>query len=159
MVDGFRLAEVLRDTEPEVFDALTSLSWVFSNRHRETDYRFSGPLIELDAAGHITEIRNTGFLRADPDMAEADIPRAYAAVARFAQIARDRKYVCRYPFRSGDMIAFDNRRILHGRDSFDPNGGVRRLQGCYMERDELFSRLRVLSRRQRARNSPVPPRP
>ncbi|MBT8408164.1 MAG: TauD/TfdA family dioxygenase [Alphaproteobacteria bacterium] len=158
MVDGFAIAEALRDSEPEVFDALSRLPWVFSNRHADTDYRFSGPLIETGADGKITEIRNTGFLRAEPDMNDTDIPRAYAAVARFAERARDPAFVCRYPFRKGDMVAFDNRRILHGRDAFDPNGGTRRLQGCYMERDELFSRLRVLSRRRRARQGSFAPR-
>ena len=44
------------------------------------------------------------------------------------------------------MVAFDNRRVLHGRREFDPNSGARHLQGTYLDRDMLASRLRVLAR-------------
>ena len=38
----------------------------------------------------------------------------------------------------------DNHRVLHGRTAFDADSGRRHLQGCYVDRDELRSRLRVL---------------
>jgi gamma-butyrobetaine dioxygenase len=40
----------------------------------------------------------------------------------------------------------DNRRVMHGRTGFS-GGGARHLQSCYIERDELVSRLTVLERR------------
>lgn len=47
---------------------------------------------------------------------------------------------------AGEMVVFDNRRVLHGRDAFDPQSGSRYLHGCYVDRGEFESRLRVLSR-------------
>jgi gamma-butyrobetaine dioxygenase len=44
------------------------------------------------------------------------------------------------------MMAFDNVRVLHGREGFDPNTGRRHLQGCYLDRDHVLSRLRLLDR-------------
>jgi gamma-butyrobetaine dioxygenase len=44
------------------------------------------------------------------------------------------------------MLTFDNRRVLHGRTAFDPNSGPRHLQGTYLDRDLVLSRLRVLDR-------------
>ncbi len=44
------------------------------------------------------------------------------------------------------MVVFDNRRVLHGREAFDPASGYRRLLGCYVDRGEWDSRIRVLSR-------------
>jgi gamma-butyrobetaine dioxygenase len=44
------------------------------------------------------------------------------------------------------MSAFDNHRILHGRTAFDDSGGRRHFQGCYVEREEVISRIRVLER-------------
>ena len=146
MVDGFAVAEAMRAEDPASFDAMTTLPWVFSNRHRDSDYRFSGPIIELNRQGQVVETRCTSFLRAFPDMDQRDQPRAYAALRRYMAMVRSERFLCRTLFRPGDLVLFDNRRILHGRDSFDPQGGVRRLEGCYMERDELFSRLRVLAR-------------
>jgi len=44
------------------------------------------------------------------------------------------------------MSAFDNRRVLHGRAAFDETGGRRHFQGCYVEREEVTSRIAVLER-------------
>ena len=46
----------------------------------------------------------------------------------------------------GTMSAFDNRRVLHGRAAFDEQGGRRHFQGCYVEREEITNRIRVLER-------------
>jgi hypothetical protein len=46
----------------------------------------------------------------------------------------------------GDAWVFDNRRMLHARTAFDPSTGRRHLQGCYVDRDELLSRIRILER-------------
>ncbi|MDA9865550.1 TauD/TfdA family dioxygenase, partial [bacterium] len=116
-----------------------------------TDYRFAGPIVELDKAGAVTEIRNTGFLRFFPNMADNEITNAYRALNLFTAHCRSDRFVCCTPFKAGDLVLFDNRRILHGRDSFDPQSGTRRLEGCYLDRDEILSRLRVLARRKRAK--------
>ncbi len=146
MVDGFKIAEVIRDEDRDLFAALTDLNWLFSNRHPDSDFRWSGPIVETDPQGRITEIRNTSFLRANPDMPDSEVPRAYRAVRRFAALARDPRFVCATLFRPGDCVIFNNRRMLHGRSAFDPSEGNRRLEGCYLETDELLSRLRVLTR-------------
>jgi gamma-butyrobetaine dioxygenase len=146
MVDGFRVAEVLRDTDPKAFKILSTRNWMFSNRHRDTDYRWSGPIIVLGDDGELIEIRNTAFLRAEPDMPAAEIDAAYGAYRAYMRLASQDNMTCRYPFAAGDLVMFDNRRILHGRAAFDPQSGTRRLEGCYLDRDELHSRLRVLAR-------------
>jgi gamma-butyrobetaine dioxygenase len=40
----------------------------------------------------------------------------------------------------GEMVIFDNRRVLHGRSAYG-GGGRRWLQGCYAERDGLHATL------------------
>jgi len=149
MADGFALAAALRSEEPETFEALTTLRWVFTNRHRGYDYRQSRPIIELGGDGAPREVAYSNALRAEPDMADEDVPRAYAAVKRLMRLAASPRFLCRYPFAPGDLVIFDNRRILHGRDRFTPQSGTRRLQGCYLDTDELLSRLRVLERARR----------
>ena len=149
MVDGFAVAEALRAEAPDDYGALTEHAWVFTNRHRDTDYRWSGPIIETDEEGAPVEIRNTGFLRFYPDMAERDVPAAYAALRRFTALCREPRFRMATPFAAGDLVIFDNRRVLHGRAGFDRQSGVRRLQGCYLDRDEVTSRLRILARQAR----------
>ena len=46
----------------------------------------------------------------------------------------------------GEMVGFHNRRVLHGRRAFNPATGRRLLRGCYVDWDEVNSRIRVLSR-------------
>ena len=36
--------------------------------------------------------------------------------------------------------------VLHGRDEFETGAGTRVLVGCYIDRDDVLSRLRVLHR-------------
>jgi len=47
---------------------------------------------------------------------------------------------------AGQMWCFDNRRAMHARKAFDQASGKRFLRGCYMDRDELLSRILVLQR-------------
>ena len=48
-------------------------------------------------------------------------------------------------------MAFDNSRVRHARDAFDPKTGERLLQGCYVDRDEVQSRIRILEREKTGR--------
>ena len=50
----------------------------------------------------------------------------------------------RYLMQPGDLLLFDNERVLHGRAG--ESIGERHLQGCYADRDGLKSTLAVLER-------------
>ena len=54
-------------------------------------------------------------------------------------------YQLRLALGAGDLYIVDNHRVMHGRTGFS-SGGARHLQSCYIERDELASRLAVLER-------------
>ena len=88
----------------------------------------------LDGNGDPGEIRATTFLRGPLNVDFGDVEAAYAGLRAFQTLA----------------AAFDNRRVLHGRTAFDEAVGARALKGCYMEREEVLSRIRVLRRAQRA---------
>lgn len=48
----------------------------------------------------------------------------------------------------GDVITFNNSRVLHGRSSFTITGESQRfLQGIYLDWDGVYSRIRVLAKR------------
>ncbi len=143
--DGLAVVDALRLEHPDAYEALTTLEWVFGNRSPDADHRWIGPVIDhVDGRSPLT-LRAFYPVRSAPHMAAADMPRAYESLAVFAAMARDTRFQISYPFRPGDLIGFDNRRILHGRDAFD-GGGDRHLRGCYIDHDDVFSRLRVLRR-------------
>ena len=147
MVDGYRLAAQIRAQDPDAYRALTEIPWPLSNRALDTDYRWQSPVICLNQAGMVEELRVAPFLRAPLTAAYDQVERAYRSLRVFFEATADTALQLRFAYKPGDLIAMDNRRLLHGRDAYDPNDGERWLQGCYGERDELFSRLRILARR------------
>ena len=145
-VDGFRIAQELRKREPAVFKSLTEISWVFNNRSRTCDYRAQGPVIALNSQGSVKEVRITAWLRA-PLKAPLKIQQqAYKAVRVFTEYAQNEKYQLIFRYEPGDLLSFDNRRILHGRRAYSANKGERYIEGIYADRDELYSRIRTLRR-------------
>lgn len=146
MADGEAIARHLAKEEPKIHQALASLNWIFFNRSRDHDHRWSGPMLDYGVSQAPLSIRAFYPVRAFPDMADEDVGRAYRAVRRFHQLAADPQFQISYPYQSGDLIGFDNRRLLHGRDSFDPGAGRRHLRGTYVDHDEIHSRLRILER-------------
>ncbi len=145
-VDGYRIAEDLRQEEPHVFAALSEIVWTFNNRARNSDYRAEGPIFKLDAGGQIREVRFTPWLRAPLKAPLAIQERAYMAVRRLIARSCEAAYQLVVTYRPGDLVAFDNRRILHGRRAYEAGGGRRHIEGIYADRDDLYARIRVLSR-------------
>ncbi len=150
VVDGYRLAEVLRLDHPDDHEVLTTTPWDWANRSRTSDHRWARPPIALDEHGRPVEIRFGNWLRAPLTSVPFDrVPAAYAAYRRMLGLARSAEMQVRFRLGPGELMAFDNRRVLHGRGPFD-NVGRRHLRGAYSERDELMSRIRVLERDRRA---------
>ncbi len=60
-VDGFAIAEALRQEDPEAFQSLCEIPVEFRNKDRHSDYRCLAPIIALNALGHVSEIRMANF--------------------------------------------------------------------------------------------------
>ena len=145
-VDGFAVAEALRDEDPALFEILSTTPVEFRNKARRSDYRCRAPVIGLDSFGEVAEVRVANFLRAPFDLAPAEMRPFYRAYRRFSQLTNDPRFLVETRLDAGEMWTFDNRRVLHARAEFDPTSGHRHFQGCYLDRDELTSRIRVLER-------------
>jgi gamma-butyrobetaine dioxygenase len=146
MADGAAVVEALQIEHPDHFEALTTLRWVFFNRGPGIDHRWSGPMVDFGVDGSPLTLRAFYPVRGFPDMEPDDMPRAYAAMRCFSQLADSDRFKLASPFLPGDLVGFDNRRILHGRDAFE-SGGHRHLRGMYIDHDEVRSTARVVNRR------------
>ncbi|MGE1090835.1 gamma-butyrobetaine dioxygenase [Pseudomonas zeae] len=145
-VDGFAIADALRSEDPASFQALCEIPVEFRNKDRHSDYRCLAPIIALDALGRVAEIRMANFLRGAFDTSVEQMPRLYRAYRRFIAMTREPRFRLMQRLNSGELWCFDNRRTLHARNAFDPATGARHFQGCYVDRDELLSRILVLQR-------------
>ncbi|MDO6592051.1 gamma-butyrobetaine hydroxylase [Loktanella sp. D2R18] len=143
--DGFAMAEDLRSEDPEAFQLLCDVPIPFRFSDQTADIRVYEPVITLDNAGNVIEIRYNAHLAEVFDMPSKIMADYYRAYRAFMAKTRDPKYRLRLRLQAGEMVAFDNRRVLHGRDAFDPSTGFRHLHGCYVDRGEFASRLRLLA--------------
>jgi len=149
LVDGFRVAQALRQEAPDLYETLSSQPIIFANKARDTDYRFAAPMLTHDRNGDLIEVRLSPWLRAPLATPFEITDKLYRGLRHFLRLCEDPTYRLIYRLQPGDMLAFDNRRLLHGRLAFDQQTGTRWLRGCYVELEELHSRLRILARQRR----------
>ena len=88
-VDGFAIAQALRQEDPEAFQALCEIPVEFRNKDRHSDYRCLAPIIALDAFGQVSEIRMANFLRGPFDASVEQMPKLYRAYRRFIEMTRE----------------------------------------------------------------------
>ena len=144
--DGFAIAEDLRRGDPEAFRLLCEVPIPYRFHDGEADIRVHEPVITLNRAGEVIEIRYNAHIAGIFDMPAAIMPAFYRAYRAYMAMTRDPKYRLTFKLEAGEMVVFDNRRVLHGREAFDPSTGFRHLHGCYVDRGEFTSRLRLLAR-------------
>lgn len=144
--DAAAITAHLHAEHRDAWEALTTIPVCFINKAVDTDYRHTSPFLVVDDDGTFVEARWSPWLRGPLQASIENAERFYAALRLALTLGDDPDFVVRVRLQPGDVIAFDNRRVLHGRGSIDRATGTRWLRGCYVEREELDSRLRVLAR-------------
>jgi len=147
LVDGFSVAEALRAKDPEAFGILTATPVRFRYRDRDTELVSSAPPIELDVGGRVRAIHFSPRLDYVPLLPPEELAAYYRARRVFDHLLREPEFEIRFLLDRGDLVMFDNVRLLHGRTGFNPAEGLRHLQGCYIDIDGPRSLYRVLRRR------------
>ncbi|KAH7460029.1 Gamma-butyrobetaine dioxygenase [Phytophthora ramorum] len=142
LVDGYFVADKIRRESPEAFKVLTTerVAHVFSsNKHH---FRFDGPVIRLDPTdGSVKELRYNQALLAPLENASKEL---YAALQLFAHETRSLANLLHFRLHEGEMLVFDNRRMMHGRTAYNAVDTRRHLEGCYLDYEEFQGRLKKL---------------
>jgi alpha-ketoglutarate-dependent taurine dioxygenase len=143
LVDGFAAAAVFRERHPAEFETLTGTPVSYRFDSADAHVSALAPMIGVDAAGFVREIRfNNRSLRV-PALLVDDARRFYAAYRTFAELVLDPAAQLNLRLAPGDCLIFDNTRILHARTAFE-GVGARHLQGTYADIDGLLSTLATL---------------
>lgn len=144
--DGFAVAAALQAEDPEAYRLLCEVE--IPNRFHDGDYDIRGrfPVIVTNRQGEVTELRFNAHLVDVIDLPAEICEHFYAAYRALMMMIRGPRFRITARLQAGEMTVFDNRRVLHGRQAFNPNTGRRHFRGCYVDRGELLSRVRVLSR-------------
>jgi gamma-butyrobetaine dioxygenase len=151
IVDGFAVAEEMRNVDPQGFELLCTIAVPYIRHRTESVHQgedvfmmADAPIIALDRDGELAGIRFHERSMAPLDLDPETIGAYYRAFIRFTKLVNDEKFFVRRHLAPGEAIVFDNQRVLHGRTAFTGEGGGRHLQLFTVDRDQFHSRLRRL---------------
>ncbi|MEM7254122.1 MAG: TauD/TfdA family dioxygenase [Pseudomonadota bacterium] len=145
VVDGFSVAQRLRQEDAEGFDCLTQFDVRFEFIAAGSAWlQAERPIIELGSHGEIASVgfnnRSIAPLTTIPFDA---VPTFYRAYRRFAEYVDDPGMQLTFRLQPGDAFVVDNTRVLHGRTAVSHHG-ERWLRGCYADKDGVRSTLALL---------------
>ena len=148
VVDGYAVADYIKKNTPNIFNQLISTPIKFKdNDFTQNKVRIiHSPVITLDENKDYSDIRFNISAVGAFDIHPDKMKKYYSSYRKFASLIHEKKFTVNFKLQAGDILCFDNRRVLHGRTSFDPNSGQRHLQGYYMDRDEILGRLNFLKK-------------
>jgi alpha-ketoglutarate-dependent taurine dioxygenase len=146
--DGFAMAEHLRLVHPEAFAVLTQYAVPFEFRARDVELYAERPMIQLGMQGEIVAVHYNNRSIAPLPPCGLDVAGFYDAYRCFASHLRLPDFQLRMRMDKGDMVVFDNWRVLHARTSFS---AARHLQGCYLTKDSVYSRIALESKHESVR--------
>ncbi|MER8797491.1 TauD/TfdA family dioxygenase [Mesorhizobium sp. M0522] len=148
MVDGFHIAELMRTGTPRLFELLTRYGVTFHREHAgEVFFSAEAHVISLDAAGQVTGIRYNDRCLAPQPASRDDIDELIEALAELTRLTCDPQNQFQHQLQPGEVLVFDNQRVMHGRSAFDPTLAIRHLRSCNIDRDGVHSAFRTLARR------------
>ena len=140
-VDGFAHAEALRREAPAAFDRLARTPARFSFAEPSgARWTAVAPILSLDPFGAVACVRLNHRSLDLPHGEAAATDAWYDAYLDFYRRVHTPGAAYERRLEPGDLVIFDNRRILHGRRAIS-GGSPRWLQGCYADRDGLDATL------------------
>lgn len=139
MVDGARIAADLKAAQPQIHDDLTRIGVTGLYKGDDVVLRARRPILRLDEAGRLAQVTFNNYDRDTVRLADDDMRALYAGIRAFDSMANDPAYQWRYTLAPGDMLVFDNWRVLHGRGAFR---GRRKMAGAYLNREDFESCVR-----------------
>jgi gamma-butyrobetaine dioxygenase len=144
-VDGMAAAERVRAHDADAFSTLCKTPILYRFQDAAVDFAVERTMLDLDTHEQFRAIYYNDHSIAPLPLKGPLLKKYYAAYRQLAELLCDPARSVLYRLQPGDLVLFDNTRILHGRTAGE--GGSSHLQGCYLEADGLYSSLAVLSRK------------
>ena len=146
LVDGYAVCDRLRQESEEYFQLLCSVPTYFEFIDHNVIIKKERTLITLDSNGNICEIHYSPRLDYIPLMSEKKTKRFHKARKLLGELLSSPEFEIKFHLQSGELMMFDNNRVLHGRTGFCTSEGERHLQGCYIDADGPRILYRVLEK-------------
>lgn len=146
--DAFQVAQDLKTKDPTSYQILSTIPTLFHKDDDQHHLQYAHPIIELTPHTQALKAINwsppfEGVQRIPGQL----VPGYYHARRVWNELLNHHDYAIRHRLSPGEVVVFNNRRVLHARDAFDEKAGHRLLEGAYIGSDEWVERLRVLKRK------------
>ena len=141
LVDGFKVADQIRRTDPLAFQTLSSVKVPAQYLGDGVHLRAEHSVIALDHNGDFSQIAYNNYDRAPFRLPTPRMNGFYRALNLFNRSINDPSNEITLRLLPGTALLFDNWRTLHGRRAYQ---GFRRLCGAYLNKEDFDSKLRVL---------------
>lgn len=149
-VDAYNAMEKLRSSNypSRFFDALCKVKVPYEFKGKERHYFFESPIVRVDKdTCKISSLRYSPPFQATIQAGRYDpslVQDFYMALKTYQDILHEEDRYLSFKMKPGDVVIFQNTRILHARKSFYfPNGhSSRYIIGTYAEYDDFASLIR-----------------
>lgn len=143
LVDGFRAAHDLKQTHPNSYNRLATLSIESEYIEPGQHYLNVDPILKLHPiTNQLQQIRFNLYDRAPMrTVPYEDILQLYEDLSLLAGKVRDPNGEWWLKLHPGTVLFINNWRVLHGRAAYT---GIRKMTGCYVGRADFLSRAKVL---------------
>ncbi|KAL9878527.1 gamma-butyrobetaine dioxygenase [Glossina fuscipes] len=148
LVDAFHIADRMKAEHTKDYKILLSTLVDWNDIGSENDRVFHNiwraPVIVLDNEGNYMRINHSIPQRDSHFSVPIDkVLPWYEAYTKFVRLARNDAIT--FKTSPGDVLTFNNLRVLHGRTGYDDTDeNVRYIVGGYLDWDIIYSKLRVL---------------
>ena len=142
LVDGAHINKLFRKSSPEIYADMTRIDVTGIYKGDGVVLRASRPMLRCDKQGQLVQVSFNNYDRDTVRLENDEMRRLYECIRRFDARINDPANQWRHILKPGEMLVFDNWRVLHGRGSFT---GMRRMAGAYVNREDFESKLRLLS--------------
>jgi trimethyllysine dioxygenase len=141
LVDGFKVAQQIRQSDPIAFEVLSSVKVPAQYLGDGVHLRAEHAVIGLDHNGDFAQIAYNNYDRAPFRLPTPRMNAFYRALKLFNEAINDPSNEITMRLAPGTALLFDNWRTLHGRRAYQ---GFRKLCGAYLNKEDFDSKLRVL---------------
>tara|TARA_B100001564_G_scaffold48836_2_gene35965 strand:+ start:18 stop:1115 length:1098 start_codon:yes stop_codon:yes gene_type:complete len=140
MVDGFKIANKIKEEDKKVFDILSNIEVPGKYVGDGVILEAKRPILKLNSNKELIQVSFNNYDRAEFRLENELMINFYKAIKKFDSLVNDSAFQWRHTLKPGELLIFNNWRVLHGRGSFQ---GKRKMAGCYINMEDFESICKV----------------
>ena len=144
VVDGWSVAEQLRDADPAAIEVLSRVEVGFRQYSTTADGFGRSPLVVTDPHGRFSHLRFSNQLMQPLPFDHPRLAEWYRAYRALGRAITDPANQVHFRLQSGEMLFVNGYRMLHARTAFVTDG-PRHLQDVYFNIDDVHSVIAMLT--------------